>query len=160
VGEPSLTQRDQAGAIDRNRPPHVNQNATPARPIRKHLDHSVHFHGRFGTTYFITICCEAREQNQLCKDDIARVLFDTARRYHDSHRWYLKLLLLMPDHLHLLIGAPAETNLSNLIRDFKRVTTRSVRSTGSEISSITGYDTMRVWMRRRHTFDKTRCAPG
>jgi putative transposase len=94
------------------------------RPVRKHLDHSVHFHGRFGATYFITICCVARGVNQLCKDDVARVLFDTVRRYHDAGRWYLKLLLLMPDHLHLLIGVPSETSLSDLMRDFKRITAR------------------------------------
>ncbi len=39
-------------------------------------------------------------------------------------RWYLKLLLLMPDHLHMLIGVPGDAQLSNLIRDFKRITNR------------------------------------
>jgi hypothetical protein len=33
-------------------------------------------------------------------------------------------LLLMPDHLHMLIGVPGDAQLSNLIRDFKRITTR------------------------------------
>ncbi len=51
-------------------------------------------------------------------------MFGTARRYHASQRWYLKLLLLMPDHLHMLIGVPGDTPLSNLIRDFKRMTSR------------------------------------
>ena len=30
----------------------------------------------------------------------------------------------MPDHLHMLIGIEADTDLSNLIRDFKRITSR------------------------------------
>jgi REP element-mobilizing transposase RayT len=30
--------------------------------------------------------------------------------------------LLMPDHLHMLIGAAGDAQLSNLIRDFKRIT--------------------------------------
>jgi putative transposase len=51
-------------------------------------------------------------------------VFETGRRYHASHRWYLKLLLLMPDHLHMLIGVPGDAQLSNLIRDFKKITTR------------------------------------
>ncbi len=42
--------------------------------------------------------------NQLCQNRIARVIFETARRYHDSRRRYVKLLLLMPDHMHMLIG--------------------------------------------------------
>ena len=36
----------------------------------------------------------------------------------------MKVLLLMPDHLHMLVGIPGEANLSNLVRDFKRITTR------------------------------------
>ena len=112
----------EVGAIDLNRPPHVNQSATTARPVRKRLDHAVHFHGRLGATYFITICCQSRGTNQLCRNDVAQALFETARRYHDAQRWYLKLLLLMPDHLHMLIGVPGDAQLSKLIRDFKRIT--------------------------------------
>jgi len=52
------------------------------------------------------------------------VLFETARRYHDALKWHMKVLLLMPDHLHMLVGIPGEANLSNLVRDFKRITTR------------------------------------
>ena len=52
------------------------------------------------------------------------MLFDTARRYHTAQRWHLKLLLLMPDHLHMLIGVPGDAELSKLIRDFKRIVTR------------------------------------
>jgi len=29
------------------------------------------------------------------------VLFETGRCYHDTQKWYLKILLLMPDHLRL-----------------------------------------------------------
>src|SRR5438309_11106641 len=79
----------QVGAIDPNRPQPMSNDTASARPVRKHLDHSVHFHGRFGATYFITICCESRGMNQLCKEKIARLLFDTARRYDDGQRWYL-----------------------------------------------------------------------
>jgi putative transposase len=95
------------------------------RRVRKPLNHSAHFHGRFGATYFITICCQRRRVNQLCLKDIASILFETARRYHASQRWHLKLLLLMPDHLHMLIGVPGDAQLSNLIRDFKRITART-----------------------------------
>ncbi len=92
--------------------------------MRKVLDHSIHFQGRFGATYFITICCDARGVNQLCKNQVAQILFETARRYHELEQWYLKLLLLMPDHLHLLIGISPDAELSKLIRDFKRIAAR------------------------------------
>jgi putative transposase len=80
--------------------------------------------GDSAATYFITICCQRRGVNQLCVKDVANILFETARRYHVSQRWYLKLVLMMPDHLHMLIGVPGDARISNLIRDFKRITAR------------------------------------
>jgi len=94
------------------------------RIIRKRLDHKTHFAGRFGAVYFITICCQHRGSNQLCHDEVAAVLPDTARIYHESKRWNLNLLFLMPDHLHALIGIDGQTSLAQLIRDYKRITAR------------------------------------
>jgi putative transposase len=102
-------------------------NKYPTRPVRKQLDHSTHYPARFGATFFITICCEARVANQLCREDISRALFETGRCYHDTQKWYLKILLLMPDHLHMLVGIPGDADLSNLGRDFKRITARIAR---------------------------------
>jgi putative transposase len=33
----------------------------------------------------------------------------------------------MPDHLHMLIGVSGDTRLSSLIRDFKRITSRTAK---------------------------------
>jgi REP-associated tyrosine transposase len=95
-----------------------------ARVLRKRLDHTTHFAGRFGAIYFITICCQQRRSNQLCDKKISDVLFDTARIYHERGRWNLNLLLLMPDHLHGLIGVDGRDSLSELIRDYKRITAK------------------------------------
>ena len=54
----------------------------------------------------------------------AKVLFETARIYHNRGRWNLNLLLLMPDHLHGLIGVDGRDSLSQLIRDYKRITAK------------------------------------
>src|SRR5438477_4591702 len=102
----------------------MNSRLARTRPTRKHLDHSTHYFARFGATFFITICCEARGSNQLCHEDLARGLFEAARRYHNGQKWYMKVLLLMPDHLHMLVSVPGDADLSNLVRDFKRITTR------------------------------------
>src|SRR5438105_3229339 len=96
----------------------------PIKPVRKNLDHTTHFAGRFGATYFLTICCERRGVNQLCLEPIAAAIFETARRYHATYRWYLRLLLLMPDHLHMLVGIEGEDSLSKIISHFKRATAR------------------------------------
>ena len=92
--------------------------------LRKQLDHATHFAGRFGAIYFITICCQRRGSNQLCCEGSAKVLFDTARIYHERGRWNLNLLLLMPDHLHALIGVDGRDSLSQLVRDYKRITAK------------------------------------
>src|SRR5262249_26670373 len=91
------------------------------RVLRKRLDHTTHFAGRFGAIYFITICCQQRGSNQLCEETIASVLFNTARIYHEHRRWNLNLLLLMPDHLHALIGMDGSDAPSQLIRDYKEL---------------------------------------
>ena len=95
-----------------------------ARLIRKQLNHTTHFAARFGAIYFVTICCEKRGSNQLCREDMSKVLFDTARIYHEGGRWNLNVLLLMPDHLHALIGIDGRDSLSQLIRDYKRITAK------------------------------------
>jgi putative transposase len=92
--------------------------------IRKRLSHRTHFAGRFGATYFITICCQQRGVNQLCQTETAAVLLKTARIYHDQRQWHLKLLLLMPDHLHALISMDGENLMSELIRNYKRITSK------------------------------------
>ncbi|PYL04257.1 MAG: hypothetical protein DME32_02250 [Verrucomicrobia bacterium] len=91
---------------------------------------------RFGATFFITICCEARVANQLCHGDIARVLFETARRYHDALKWHMKVLLLMPDHLHMLVGIPNGTFL------------------------ITGCGTMKARRKNSNTSARIPCGPA
>jgi len=85
------------------------------------------FTGDSAPQNFVTICCQHRGVNQLCTERVANVLFESARRYHSSQRWYLKLVLLMPDHLQMLIGVPGDAQLSRLIRDFKRITARMAK---------------------------------
>jgi REP element-mobilizing transposase RayT len=86
------------------------------------------------------------------------VLFETGRCYHDTQKWYLKILLVMPDHLHMLVGIPGDANLSNLVRDFKRITPKMARiPIGSEIFSIIDCGTMKVRQKNLNTSAGTRC---
>jgi REP-associated tyrosine transposase len=55
------------------------------------------------------------------------MLFETARRYYDTQKWSVKMLLLMPDHLHMLVGITGNADLSNLVRDFKHITAKIAR---------------------------------
>jgi putative transposase len=96
----------------------------PKAFIRKNLDHETHFAGRFGATYFVTICCYEKRQNQLCGKRIAQQIFKTATMYDLRGVWCLDLMLLMPDHLHALIAIDGEASLSKIISDFKRATAK------------------------------------
>jgi putative transposase len=97
----------------------------PPRPfIRKPLSHAAHFAGRFGGTYFITVCCSQRRENQLCYEHVARTVFSTAAMYHKRQVWYLILLLLMPDHLHTLVSISGDRSLARTIGNFKRATSK------------------------------------
>jgi len=128
--------------------------------IRKRLDPTAHFAGRFGAIYFITICCQRRGSNQLCHDETAAVLANTARIYHERARWNLNLLLLMPDHLHVLIGVDGQTSLAQLIRDYERITAKIAGVRWQRISSIIASATMKVWLRSLPTFVRTQSALG
>ena len=92
--------------------------------FRKFLNHQLHFAGRFGATYFITLCCRPRHKNQLCHDHVAREIFKTATLYDKQEVWYLVLLLLMPDHLHALISFSGQASMSKQMGNFKRATTK------------------------------------
>ena len=130
--------------------PLVNQYPVSTRPVRKQLDHSTHYPARFGATFFITICWEARVANQLCREDIAQVLFETGRCYHDTQKWYLRILLLMPDHLHMLAfqaTQPSQTWFAISNASLRR----SQESIGTEIFSIIDCGTMKVRQKNLNT---------
>ena len=74
--------------------------------------------------FFITICCQLRERNQLCIPNLSTWLINSATFYAKQHRWALHLFLLMPDHVHMIAAFPKEEDMSNVIRDWKRLTAR------------------------------------
>ena len=92
--------------------------------IRRSLNHKIHFEGRFGATYFITICCREKGHNCLCRENISKEIFKTAAIYDDRQLWYLELMLLMPDHLHALISIDGDASLSSTLGNFKRAMTK------------------------------------
>ena len=73
--------------------------------------------------FFITLCCEIRGQNQLCLPAVAEIQFAAARHYHENQDWFLRLLLLMPDHLHALIAPAPDRKLHELVGNWKRFVT-------------------------------------
>src|SRR4051812_11979471 len=73
-----------------------------------------------GATFFVTICCEPKGVNQLCHKEIAENIFATARYYAQLRYWRISILLLMPDHLHMLASFGREHGMTKTIRQWKR----------------------------------------
>ncbi len=49
----------------------------------------------------------------------AQVLLTAARYYHEKQDWYLRLMLLMPDHLHALMAPAPDTTLGAMVGKWK-----------------------------------------
>ena len=57
-------------------------------------------------------------------DEIATVILDEGRFFHNAGKWFLALMLVMPDHLHFIVhGPPVGRPLPLVIGDFKRYLT-------------------------------------
>jgi putative transposase len=95
---------------------------SPHDPItRRTLPHDPpHFIGTSDAIFFITICCQQRGHNQLCHSQIAEKIFASARFYWQRGLWGLPLLLLMPDHLHMLATFGQEAGMKTVTRNWKR----------------------------------------
>lgn len=75
------------------------------RPVRRKLPHGPPpFPVRDGIVQFVTINAAERGGRPFLK--AAGTILDSARFYHLHGRWFLRLFLVMPDHLHMLATFP------------------------------------------------------
>jgi len=61
----------------------------------------------------------------LIEPAIAAQLLEAARQYHERGRWFCRLFLLMPDHLHALLAFPSQARMGRVIGDWKRFTAQN-----------------------------------
>jgi putative transposase len=90
-------------------------------PQRKFLPHATPAWVRPGAAFFLTLCCVPRGANHLCHETVAGLLFEAAEFRHRAERWFVHLLLLMPDHLHGLVSFSAEEEMKKVIANFKGI---------------------------------------
>jgi putative transposase len=74
--------------------------------------------------FFITICCQPKGQNQLCNHEIAAGIFESVTFRHERGDWWMDVLLLMPDHLHMLASFPSEKAMTTTIGQWKEFTAK------------------------------------
>jgi putative transposase len=51
--------------------------------------------------------------------EIGREILKSAAYYHDVQRWWVRLFLLMPDHVHALLAVPKGDSLPDTVRLWK-----------------------------------------
>ena len=82
---------------------------SPLFPERKALPHEVpHWVDSGQEVYFLTLNCRERGRNQLCVPEIAEALIESVTFRHVAGQWFIRLFLLMPDHLHALVSFPTQ----------------------------------------------------
>jgi len=109
-----------------------------SHPVRKPMNHTPPFHVNAADAwYFITICAagyrpwsvtpvvggdhRAPRSSPRTFDDIARIILDEARFFHQRGKWFVAIMTIMPDHLHFIVhGPPGGRPLPLVIGDFKR----------------------------------------
>ena len=108
-------------AVGRARPPGAPR-ATPTRPQRKALPHNLPSWVHPETAvFFITICCMPKGENQLCSAEVAAGILESVAFRQSRGDWWVQLLLLMPDHLHVLMSFPSDKDMTTVISQWKEI---------------------------------------
>jgi len=84
------------------------------------LHHDVPSWVRDDAVFHLRIRCAPGQIMPLTSPDIAPFLMESARFYQDQSRWWLDVLVLMPDHLHALVSFPQNEGMTEVIGSWKR----------------------------------------
>ena len=99
--------------------PYLEQKVLPQRQV---LGHEVPPWVSCGATYFITVCAENRARQPLVQKNAATLLIESVKFLHDHGDWFVRLFLVMPDHVHGLFSFPADTSIAQRIAAWKGYT--------------------------------------
>jgi REP element-mobilizing transposase RayT len=77
--------------------------------------------------FFITICCAHRSRNSLANSDVFDVLVSAAKYYIQSEKWWIHLLLAMPDHFHAIVFFGQQKPMDKLVSDWKRYVAKTAK---------------------------------
>jgi REP element-mobilizing transposase RayT len=105
----------------------MDKDGKPVRKVRGGIHHPPSWVGT-SATFFITINCAKRGLPQLTKGETPDGIFQSFRFQNERQAWHASVVLLMPDHLHALIGFNWETGdgMKETIGNWKRFTARKL----------------------------------
>jgi len=96
-------------------------------PERKRLHHAVPTWVPRGVTFFVTINAKARGTDVLLRNGTAKRLIESAAFYHERGIWWLRLILIMPDHLHALVAMAPDRDLGKTVTAWKSYHAKSLQ---------------------------------
>jgi hypothetical protein len=98
------------------------------QPARKQLPHGIPTWIDSTTeVYFITVCCRPRGKNQLAKSSVAPALLESIVHRNEQAIWYVRLALLMPDHVHLIVSFGAgQKQMQTVVSKWKEWTAKNL----------------------------------
>jgi LPPG:FO 2-phospho-L-lactate transferase len=82
-----------------------------------------------GASYFLTICTNDR-QTGLATDELLTGVVDVNTQMDEECAWRLRVLTLMPDHLHAVVRLHEDAGLSQCLKTFKGRTAPLLRENG------------------------------
>ena len=80
-----------------------------------------------GEAYHVRIRAESFSPLTLTDKQLAPALLKSANLYQDIGRWYRRLFLLMPDHLHALLIFPPHRIMNEVIGDWKATQAKQLK---------------------------------
>jgi len=89
-------------------------------PLRHKLPHAVPFWVPQNAVFYITINCIPHHQNHLAHPEIANTIHASLLHYQNMGKWWIRLFVLMPDHLHGLIVFSREQAVESVVGNWKR----------------------------------------
>jgi len=75
--------------------------------------------------FFVTVCCRDRASKPLLRPGVAAEILDSVKHRHKKGEWWCGAFVVMPDHVHGLVGFPGPKSMQHAMRDWKSWTARS-----------------------------------
>jgi len=91
----------------------------PLLPQRKKLPHETPSWVKQGARHFITINCKQRTGAPLLQENNGNALLESAAFYEQLGHWYMWLMVIMPDHLHLVATFNMDRGIPATVRAWK-----------------------------------------
>jgi REP element-mobilizing transposase RayT len=130
----------------------------PLSPNR--LDHRPPDWLRVEPDYFITVCAEPRGVNHFCKSSVGPVILESVKYRNEKQIWFCHVVVLMPDHIHLLLSFPTVPSFASIVGNWKHWLSRQHAISWQENFLIIAYGMAKTSDRKPSTSSKIRFVPG